>query len=402
LSSAAQWLIRACLVVAIVISAFLAWNSLRGGAVPGCGPESGCDKVLSSRWAYVFGLPLSIFALPVYIVLLALLFQKTLRWKAILPLALIIFWAAFWFVGLQAFALRAFCKFCMTAHVAGVLAALILLKNNPLPTMLTLRSAGISAVAVAVIVAGQFASPPPAPSIIRGAHSQALVAAPAPATPPSGTNAAAIDPTISIVQGQFTLNLTKVPLVGPITASKKLVKLFDYSCHHCRDLHQYIEQFRAKYPGQLAIVMLPVPLNSDCNPIVKKTPKDHINACDYARLGLAVFFANPAKFAEFTDWVFTPPRPPAVSDTRKFAEDLVGARALQDALNSPAINEQLSTDINIYIASSRFAHSGQIPQMLFGDGGGSIGAVNSLSQLEQILTENLGPFTPPPSSSQAK
>jgi hypothetical protein len=191
------------------------------------------------------------------------------------------------------------------------------------------------------------------------------------------------------VEGQFTLNLTKVPLIGPVTATKKMVKLFDYSCHHCRHLHELLEQFRAAHSNELAIVMLPVPLNSDCNPLVKRTPADHVNACEYARLGLAVYFAKPQKFAEFSEWIFTPPRPPAPAEARSYAEKLVGARELQEALNSPAIEEQLKTDINIYLTSSRLARSGQLPQMLFAEGG-SIGAVNSMAQLEKIMAENLG------------
>jgi len=36
------------------------------------------------------------------------------------------------FVGLQVFVIKAFCKFCMTAHACGFAAALLCLKNIPL------------------------------------------------------------------------------------------------------------------------------------------------------------------------------------------------------------------------------------------------------------------------------
>ena len=65
--------VRLLLIVAFGISAYLAWNSLKGGGVPGCGPQSDCDKVLSSRWGFLFGLPISVFALPVYAVGIGLL-----------------------------------------------------------------------------------------------------------------------------------------------------------------------------------------------------------------------------------------------------------------------------------------------------------------------------------------
>src|SRR5687767_9074019 len=145
-------LLRVLLSIAFCLSAYLAWNSLQGGAVPGCGPESDCDKVLSSRWAYVLGLPVSLFALPVYLAALVLLSQKTFNWKALVPLAVIILLSALWFIGLQAFALRAFCKFCMAAHVAGTLAALMLLAKNPLPTRLTASSIAFAAFPLALLV----------------------------------------------------------------------------------------------------------------------------------------------------------------------------------------------------------------------------------------------------------
>src|ERR1700753_2351147 len=63
---------RALLVVALVAASYLALTSLMGGGVAGCGPESGCNQVLSSRWAYWLGLPVSLLALPIYTFLLFL------------------------------------------------------------------------------------------------------------------------------------------------------------------------------------------------------------------------------------------------------------------------------------------------------------------------------------------
>src|SRR4030095_10165840 len=55
-------LARALLFVALGVSAYLAWTSLTRGSVIGCGPESECDRVLQSRWARWFGIPVSLFA----------------------------------------------------------------------------------------------------------------------------------------------------------------------------------------------------------------------------------------------------------------------------------------------------------------------------------------------------
>src|SRR5687768_7787401 len=145
---------RLLFFVALAISIYLAFNSWKGGGVPGCGPESDCDKVLSSRWASLFGVPISFFAVPVYVAALGCLFQKSIPWRVVTAIAAIVAIMALWFVGLQMFALRAFCKFCMTAHIAGGAAAIILLRKNPLAGQLTFApvSAGL-AVSVIMIAA---------------------------------------------------------------------------------------------------------------------------------------------------------------------------------------------------------------------------------------------------------
>ena len=40
---------RFLLVVALGVSAYLAWTSFTHGSLVGCGPESDCDRVLQSR-----------------------------------------------------------------------------------------------------------------------------------------------------------------------------------------------------------------------------------------------------------------------------------------------------------------------------------------------------------------
>ena len=134
-------LVRALLAVAIAGASYLAWVAIHNGPVAGCGPESGCDRVLHSRWAYWLDVPVSVPALFVYLALLGatVLLQKRPApddergsWAAIIALSLIVAGAALWFVGLQVFVIKAYCKFCMTAHACGFAAALLCLKHIPL------------------------------------------------------------------------------------------------------------------------------------------------------------------------------------------------------------------------------------------------------------------------------
>src|SRR5688500_13384913 len=264
-------LIAVCLLVAFCISAYLAWGSAQGGGVPGCGPESDCDNVLTSRWAYVFGVPVSYFALPIYLTGLVLLWKKPIPWRALLGVSVLILFGVAWFVGLQVVAIRAFCKFCLAAHLAGGLGAVLLLRQIKIERKSAMPVLAAAGFASALLIVAQSFSEPRGPVVVSNATRAA-------ATSSSATQAVAAvtqmlaavpepEPTFTILDGQFTLDLKTVPVTGPLNAPKKVVKLFDYTCHHCRDTHRALEPVRKSYSNQLAVISLPVPLESSCNQI---------------------------------------------------------------------------------------------------------------------------------------
>jgi hypothetical protein len=204
----------------------------------------------------------------------------------------------------------------------------------------------------------------------------------------------ATGPTFSVVDGEFTLDLTKVPFSGRLDAPKKMVKLFDYTCHHCRELQHLLKPVKAMYSNELAVISLPVPLDSSCNRVVRRTPAAHANACEYAKIALAVFFAAPGKFELFSDWLFEPDLPPALEEARKHAEELVGSETFAAELKDPRVEQQIRMDVNIYAASSQKAKRAALPQLLFARGG-SIGSIETAQVLGQILFDALGLGTPP-------
>lgn len=378
-------IIRAAFLIAMVISGFLAWSAFQAGPVPGCGPDSGCDKVLSSRWSRVAGMPVSVPALLVYALLLAELMRKVPRWNWLFPLATLVIAAAFWFTAVQAAILKSFCQYCMLAHAAGFAGAVLLLRQaNAAPNRRRL-SIAFSVIAVLLMASVQALAPAPGPETVRFAN--------APSAPTAAPTVPAAKPVFPILNGQFQLDLTEVPVSGPLDETNRLVKLFDYTCHHCRDLHHLLHRYSSS--NEVTIVSLPVPLESSCNPLIKNNHPDHFDACEYARIGLAVFLANSNQFGPFSDWVYAPARPPSVAQTRAHAESLVGKEALAAALQNPKVNAQIQTNIAIYVASSRLARRGAMPQIIF-QNSASVGSVPNYAQLEKILARGLGlPAAPP-------
>jgi hypothetical protein len=383
--------------------------------------------VLQSRWAYWFGLPVSLPAVLVYLALLGstFLLQKNTSpddqrgsWAAIIILSIIVAGAAFWFVSLQAFVMHAFCKYCLTAHACGLAAALICLVNIPYATepdtpmwsagsgkrgvprraMLSLLLIGLTG--VAVLAGGQLLvqkklnvvkvldHPPAAPGTNQLALSPPGLL---PDFTPPSPHARLIAPrTLSLYSNEFVLKFDEVPMLGSPDAPHVIVCLVDYTCVHCRALHSILTQLTRQYSNQLAVVCLPVTLSPECNRYIKDaTPGADTNACAYARLGLAVWRAKPDIHRQFDDWMFAGNKPPPLDQARERAAQLVGADKLKSALADPWVAEQIRTDCQIHRANWLAVESAAVPQIILGNAISS-GPINSVEHLRILLLQYLG------------
>ncbi|MGI9429111.1 MAG: vitamin K epoxide reductase family protein, partial [Bythopirellula sp.] len=99
------------------------------------------------------------------------------------------------------------------------------------------------------------------------------------------------------------IDLKKMPMLGNPHAKHVLVKMMDYTCKHCRQLHPHLQELVDRYGDQLGIVIYHVPLSKQCNPHVKKDFPGKKYACDYAELAIGVWELAPEKFPEFHEWL---------------------------------------------------------------------------------------------------
>lgn len=410
--------IRLLTLTAMGISAYLAWVSLSGGKVVGCGPESGCDQVLQSRWSRWMGAPVSLFALAVYSLTLGACFRlrantspevQRKAWTWLVACALVIGGAALWFTGLQVFSLKAVCPYCMAAHASGFVAAMLLLANAPFRsapakpwdlekqvyvTPRTARKVALLAVVtLAALIAGQisqvyktFVLVPVPGGTNRPASAPGVLAT----NLPSASKARRMFP---IHGGRFQLDLYDVPVMAAPTNAHVAVSLFDYTCHHCRSMHPLLVEAQRQFSNSLVIVSLPMPLDPTCNPTLQRHYPPHTNACEYAKVGLAVWRADRAKHHEFDQWLLAGEKPPPISETKQHAAQLVGAEAFDRAMREPWVEEQLKTNVAIYEVAYR-AGQGSMPQLIVGQ---SV-AVGSylMSDLIKVLADNLGLALPAP------
>ncbi len=430
--SSLAWLLwaRALLVVAMVGAGYLAWVAIHNGPAAGCGPESGCNKVLQSRWAYWLDLPVSVPAVLVYLALLGatVLLQKRPSpddqrgsWAAIIILSVIVAGAALWFVGLQVFVIKAFCKFCLTAHACGFAAALLCLKNIPLaadpdtpmwstgsgkrgvPRQAILSLVLIGLAGVAVLAGGQVLVQKqrnvvkvlPVAKITAASmstnHSTPQALGSPSVNQPASPNARLIAPrTLSLYSNQFVIKLDDVPMIGSPDAPHIIVCFLDYTCTHCRALHPILTEMSQQFSNQLGIVCLPVSLSPECNPFIPRmNAHATTNSCEYARLGLAVWRAKPEVHRQFDDWMFASDKPPPLNQAEEYAAQLVGADKLKSALADPWVAQQILTDCKIHRANWLAVDSSAMPQIIMGDAVSS-GPINSVQHLQILLNRYMG------------
>ena len=432
LSSAPAWLlwVRGLLMIATAGAGYLAWLAIHNGPAAGCGPQSGCNAVLQSRWAYWLDLPVSVPAVLVYLALLGMTFLLQRRptpdeqrgsWAAIIILSVIVAGAALWFVGLQVFVIKAFCKFCMTAHTCGLAAALLCLKNIPfaadpdtpmwssgsgkrgvpLTAVFTLILVGLAG--VAVLAGGQMlfqkqrnvvkvlpvakstdarrgTNHPAPPGMIRPSTDQ-----------PVSPNARLIAPrTLSLYSNQFVIKFNEVPMIGSPDSKHVIVFLFDYTCPHCRAVHPMLLQACQQFSNQLAVVCLPVTLSPRCNPFVlRRQSRVDSGSCELAHLDLAVWRAKPEAQRQFDDWLFSSVDPPSLEQARDYAAQLVGVDKLKSALDDPWVQQQILTDCQLHHVTSAAVENGALPQIIMGDAVSS-GPLNSVDHLLTLLNRYLG------------
>ena len=427
--------IRLFTFAAMSISAYLAYIAMTGDRVVGCGPDSGCDHVLNSRWAYWLNVPVSFFALIVYSLILGASFRFNLKrdpkvqrmtWAWLVGSAIIVFGSAAWFVGVQAFVLKSFCPFCMTAHACGAIAAILIFVNAPLRSpaakpweleklvflapRVFRRVVVVAVLALAVLVIGQVkfehrnlvvrpaylgtnTSPAiksntvalaPAPAAVTNAVAPAAVTA---TPPPAPTPAVAVAKRMVPIYGnRFQLDTFEAPILGAPTNQHVIVSLFDYTCHHCRAMHPLLHEAQAMFSNQLAIISLPMPLDPDCNSTMQKAHPSHTNACAYAKLSLAVWRADRTKHHEFDNWLMDGAKPPPLVDAQLKAAQVVGAELLAKALQDPWVEKQLQVNVAIYELSYR-AQRGQMPQLIVGPNV-ALG-IYTKPELIKLLADNL-------------
>lgn len=179
-------------LLATGVAGYLTWTTFNATQVAGCTGDAGldCDSVLSSQWAKLLGVPVSLFGAVSYLLIAFLTWPAAMRkprWAPTMLFALSMLAAGsgLWFIGLQVLMVKSFCIYCLAVHTCGlvifVLTLLLVIgsrEERELGYWLTgdrdfldeglglartfLAACGIAAAGMATLMLGQVLAPPPA------------------------------------------------------------------------------------------------------------------------------------------------------------------------------------------------------------------------------------------------
>jgi len=369
LTQISAWMLRfamGLILCALCVAAYLLWLSQGGGI--GCGAKFGCGAVLQSSWSMWRGIPVAALALAAYIGMAAgtctLCFGNFPRWSRfneamVCYLAVVVMLSSLWFFLVQVFSLKQFCPWCMTVHLCGSAGAVILLwlrpwkgppappKKNPATRVYWVM--GICT--VAVMVFGQIAERSTSRNqrIVPGAMTFSV-------TPEGKRN-------LVFSRSMLVVSVAEDPVLGNQQAQRLAILFFDFTCPQCRQMHIQLVELLPRYQKHVAIVCLPVPLESSCNHLVRVNRRLHLHACEYARLAIAVWRTDTKAYAEFDRTMFATELPPSLEYARERAQMLVGGDRLAQALMDKRVNELIARNVAIYHDTFYLTGIDALPQL---------------------------------------
>ena len=174
------------------------------------------------------------------------------------------------------------------------------------------------------------------------------------------------------------------PRLGHPESDFVIAEVFDYTCPACRVMHGFLGQCKKRYGNQLVIVMLPSPYHSKCNQHVEKDTAMHHNACEYARLALAVWRLNPQFFPEVHDWLMASKKPPSLLSAMEYVKKRIDAESLQKELAKMEIKQRIEQNIICWEKAGN-----KLPALVL-ETAALTGLPNNQAQLFKVLEEQIG------------
>lgn len=356
-------------------------------SLPGCGTHSECHAVLASRWSRWGPIPVTGTGVVLYTVAVgaAICFQvrhgqiaAQLLGGSIVTATV----AALWFLALQAWVIRKFCRQCVLIHLGALMSCLIWIVAWQGPATLHPWT-GVTAGAVSLgWIVGQALLKPKLVAIdVVASHSSDDL------RPLPNIELAASDPrppvaTVFLNGGSVELNPADWPVLGSPLSGKFVAWLFDYTCDECHQAHRLLRDAVDLFEGRLAVLMIPTPMHPACNPTASCRDGSRADGCGWARLCHQVWQTDPQRFAEWDRRISELPAGTTLVKGIGLTRTIIPAALSPDA--RPLIEQRLADAIRVF-------HQGRantLPALLL-PGGVLRGRVASAAELRSMIRKHL-------------
>jgi hypothetical protein len=177
---------------------------------------------------------------------------------------------------------------------------------------------------------------------------------------------------VKFLNGKLTLDIYKHPLIGSPDAPHVVVEMISYDCPHCRKTHKVMKQALSRYSGQVALIVLIVPLEKGCNRLITDPAGSHAGACTTARMALGIAKLRSTSFARFHDWLMSgnEDKPPALDAIIAKAYSMADRDRLREMRESNELEKQIAGYVDLF-AKLRQQNTGNksfgLPVQILGD-----------------------------------
>ena len=353
------WLV---LLVSTGVAGWLAWSHVHlthgiGAFESGCSIDAtfDCDKVNTSIWSEIWGVPISLYALPVYA---AMGWFSWVGRRAdargaggrfvTLVLAGLNAAVSVFLFGVMAFDLGVFCAFCMSLDVLHLVALGLAWLPHHGPRRPILPD-GLDAFAAAFVAVFVMATTFKFTVVYAAQLDRAALAAvlgEQPAGPASAEVAteARDGAVVKLPTERHDVPIDKYdPSWGPRRAAVTVVEFADFECGYCRRLSHTMARLRERYQDRVRFVFKHYPMDQACNKRLKR--QHHPKACAAAQAAICAH--DQRAFERYHDLLFQHQDQLERGDLLAYGERLgLDMERFSGCLNGTGSMEQLREDIS--------------------------------------------------------
>jgi uncharacterized membrane protein len=196
---------------------------------------------------------------------------------------------------------------------------------------------------------------------------------------------------VKFLGGTLSLDVYKHPLIGSPEAPHIAIEMVSYDCAHCRKMAPMMNEVLARYGDQVALLIIPVPLDKECNKLVTDPTLLHPGACGTARRVCGVAKLNPSSFAKFHEFLMTGKEAPPGEKVVPKSNALANRDKLREFVNSPEAKKQIEGYVELFgkLQAQSKGKTFGLPVQILGDKIVT-GEVEKIDDVFKAWEENLG------------